>query len=170
MSTEGLPLPSSTQQAQPSSVIAHIANDHGWPCLASKFWGAQAKLDYSGCSYCNISWVLLQIKTLHTNIGLPLHLVLSEILSHFPWEMVKTMKCGSMKKSISRFPEYSRNFVVIICHQLGLWWFFGQWEKSMYIFHCFEGFLKGGKLHITPVVAAESKKWEDTSLQKSKHV
>lgn len=76
---------------------------------------------------------------------IPLHLILGQILSHFPWEVIEPVKGAGVEESISRFPEHSRHLVVVVGHQLGFGRFLGKSKQAMDVFNSLECFLKKQK-------------------------
>lgn len=72
---------------------------------------------------------------------IPLHLLLGEILAHLSREVIKPVKGAGVEKSISRFPEYSRNLVVVVCHKLGFGWLLGKSKQTMDVLNRLKCFL-----------------------------
>lgn len=73
---------------------------------------------------------------------IPLHLILGQILAHLPGEVIEPVEGAGVEKSISRFPEHSRNFVVVVGHQLGFRRLLRKSKQAMDVFNCLEGFLE----------------------------
>lgn len=78
--------------------------------------------------------------------GIPLHLLLGQILSHLPGQMIEPVKCAGMEESVSRFPEYSRHLVVVVGHQLWFGRLLGKSKQAMDVLNSLECFLRGKRI------------------------
>lgn len=47
---------------------------------------------------------------------IPLHFILSQVLTHLPGQVIEPVERAGVKESISRFPKHSRHLVVIVGH------------------------------------------------------
>lgn len=74
--------------------------------------------------------------------NLPLHLVLSKILAHFPGEVVEAVEGAGVEESVSRFPEHSRHLVVVVGHQLRFRGLLGKSKQAVDVLNSLERFLE----------------------------
>lgn len=74
--------------------------------------------------------------------SLPLHLLLGEILAHFSRKVIEPVEGAGVEKGISRFPEHSRDLVVVVGHKLGFGWLLGKSKQAMDVLNSFECFLE----------------------------
>ena len=79
------------------------------------------------------------------SIGLPLHLLLGEILAHLPGKVIKAVEGAGVEESVSRLPEDGGHLVVVVGHQLGLGGLLGEREEPVDVLHSLEGFLSQGR-------------------------
>lgn len=73
---------------------------------------------------------------------IPLHLILGQILTHLPREVIETVEGGSVEESISRFPEDGRHLVVVVGHQLWFGRLLGKSKQAMDVLNSLECFLE----------------------------
>lgn len=71
----------------------------------------------------------------------PLHLILGKIFAHLSGEVIEAMQGAGMKEGISRFPEHSRDLVVVVGHQLWFRRLLGQSKQAVDVLNSLECFL-----------------------------
>lgn len=95
----------------------------------SKHWLPFSLFRSAECIYQQIEYML------------PLHLILGQILTHLPWEVVEPVEGAGVEESVSRFPEHSWHFVVVVGHELGFRRLLGKSKQAVDVLNSLESFL-----------------------------
>lgn len=72
----------------------------------------------------------------------PLHLILGQIFAHLSGQVIQPVQCAGMKEGISRLPEHSRDFVVVVGHQLWFGGLLGERKQAVDVLNSLECFLR----------------------------